>query len=128
MARAVRPWIRDLIDQPHPPVPGVRTFTQRQIALWLTGENDPQGDPVERAANFQKRVWRPGRPVLHLAVAQDVVLCTNGAEGNDFGVSLDAVEVFARIVTQAEDVAALIADDLRFATGRADLFRLEWVC
>src|SRR5258706_3311698 len=62
-ARAVRPWVRDILRDPHPPVAGVRKFNQRQVALHLCGD-----DP-EKAANFQRRVWRPCRPVIHIAVA-----------------------------------------------------------
>jgi hypothetical protein len=59
-ARAVRPWVRQLLGLAPRLVPGVEKFTQRQIALYLC-----DGDS-ERAANFQKRIWRPSRPVLHL--------------------------------------------------------------
>ena len=47
-ARAVRPWVRELLGLEPRAVPGVKKFTQRQIALYLC-RDDP-----ECAANFQK--------------------------------------------------------------------------
>ena len=45
-ARVARPWVREILDSPHPPVLGIRKFTQRQIALHLF-----DGD-AEKAAIF----------------------------------------------------------------------------
>jgi hypothetical protein len=127
LARAVRPWIRDALGEPHGPVSGIAKFTQRQISLWLTGEGSPKGDPVERGTNFQKRVWRPGRPVLHVAVAQDLVLCLNGSDETSIDLDLGAVTVIAQMVERAEIVAGLIVQDSRFMTTGDELLRLEWV-
>ncbi len=119
-ARAVRPWIRVIMNDPHPPVVGIRKFTQRQIALLLSG-NDP-----ERAANFQARVWRPCRPVMHIAVAQDLLLASPSAPRTGFGIDLASVGHFATIVEAANKLQPLISADQRFGIRPDEQITLEW--
>ena len=127
LARAVRPWVRDHLGVPHEPVPGVKKFTQRQIALYMAREEASHGDLIERAANFQKRVWRPGRPVLHLAIARDRLLCAIGSEETDFGLDLAASSLFAEFVDESQPIAQYIVTDARFGVSMDDLLHLEWV-
>lgn len=127
LARAVRPWIRELLGEPHGPVPGIKKFTQRQIALYLCGEDAGHGDLVERADNFQKRVWRPGRPVMHLAIAYDLLLCAVGGEQTKFDLNLASVNVIGELAGRARQVAELIVTDPRFGVSADDLLHLEWV-
>jgi hypothetical protein len=119
-ARAVRPWVRDWIDQPHDPVPGVRKFTQRQIALYLCAQD------TERAAMFQRRVWVPSRPVLHVAIAQDLLLCSLATDRTETDVA--SVGVVRAIVERADRVRRLISEDGRFGITSDQMIRFEWVC
>lgn len=120
-ARAVRPWMREILNDPHPPVDGIRKFTQRQIALYLC-DNDP-----EKAANFQKRVWRPCRPVIHVSVAYDLVLSWHGGRQTEFGVDLASAEFLEKIVGIANLVQPLISADRRFGIRMEEQITLEWV-
>lgn len=121
LALALRPWVREMLGDPHPPVAGIKRFTQRQIALYLCN-----GDP-ERAAKFQSRVWRPGRPVMHLAVAYDRVLCGTGAATNVFTLDIAEVDVVRQLVAAAHLVEKFIRDDPRFRAEAETLLCLEWV-
>lgn len=120
-ARAVRPWVRELLERPHRRIPGVRKFTQHQIALFLC-DDDP-----ERANNFEKRVWRPSRPVLHLAIAYDFVLCALGEDQAEYGVDLASAALVGELVARAALVESLICNDPRFGISDENLLRLEWV-
>ena len=84
LARGLRPWILQGLGQAPKTVPTIKKFTQRQISLFLNG-NDAQ-----RADNFQKRVWRPSRPVIHVAVACDLALCETGGEQTVISVNWPA--------------------------------------
>ena len=120
-ARAVRPWMRESLDNLHPRVPGVRKFMQRQIALYLC-RDDP-----ERSANFQNRVWRPSRPVLHLAIASDLLLCTLREKRAENGVDLASAKLVSELVARAKLVQPLILGDPRFGVTEEDLLQLDWV-
>ena len=120
-ARVARPWVREILDSPHPPVLGIRKFTQRQIALHLF-----DGD-AEKAANFQHRVWRPSRPVLHIAIAYDLVLSATGQKEEEFGLDLATTEFVGALVVGAKSLEPLILNDPRFGIGKSDILQLEWV-
>lgn len=120
-ARAVRPWILELLGGHHAPVPGVAKFTQRQIALYLCN-NQPQ-----RAANFERRVWRASRPVIHMAAANDLYLSAIDPEGKDTGVDLSSVELIKNRVAQAAQLQPLIAADPRFGIEADEQITLTWV-
>ena len=120
-ARAVRPWVRDLLNRPHPPVPGIRKFTQRQIALYLS-RNDP-----ECSANFQHRVWRPTRPVLHLAIAYDLILSNFGDERREYFCDLASVATIDFLVMIAELIRPQLLSDPRFGINEREQLQLEWV-
>lgn len=120
-ARAVRPWMRDLLGHPHAPVPGIKKFTQRQIALYLC-DDDP-----DRSANFQKRVWRSSRPVLHLAIAVDELLCALGQQRTDYGIDLGSTVLFGELIARAKSIQDMILDDPRFGVAAEDLLQMDWV-
>lgn len=127
LARAVRPWVRELIGSPQALLPGMTEFSQRQIALYLSGEKGLRGDIVERANNFQKRVWRAGRPITHIAISQDLLLCGVGGTQTEFNVDLASVGLIGEIVKLADAVADLIIHDRRFRVSTADMLRLKWI-
>ena len=120
-ARAVRPWITELLGGQHPPVAGVAKFTQRQIALYLCG-NDPQ-----RAANFERRVWRPSRPVVHLAAANDCHLTATDPLGSHVGVDLSSADLIKKLVQDAAQLQPLIEADDRFGTSVDGQVTLTWI-
>jgi hypothetical protein len=120
-AQAVRPWIGDIMNHPHPPMPEIRKFTQRQISLFLNG------DRVEKAAIFQKRVWRPCRPVMHLASACDIMLPRDHEDQTEFTADLAAVGLFGQLVEKANVLQPLISADYRFGIGHHEQLTLLWV-
>lgn len=120
-ARAMRPWVRDWLNNPHSPVPGVRKFTQRQIALYLS-END-----IERSANFQERVWRPSRPVLHLAIAYDLFLSALGEGRTEYGLDLASTALVGELVAFAKQIKPLFLSDERSVASDEDLLDLVWI-
>jgi len=120
-ARALRPWVQELLSEPRSPLSGVRKFTQRQIALYLCN-----GDP-EQAANFQKRVWRPSRPVLHLAIAYDRLLCALEEDRTDYPVDLASSMLVGELIAIADKVKQLIIMDHRIGVSEENLLQLEWV-
>jgi len=120
-ARAVRPWVREWTDDPHPPVNGIKKFSQRQIALYLCGDNP------ELAQNFQNRVWRPSRPVLHVAITYDLLLTSLGSEERDFQVDLANTRVVEHLVERAALVQDLISSDPRFGRSPVETISFEWV-
>ena len=120
-ARAVRPWVRELLADPHPPVPGIRKFSQRQIALYLF-----DGD-TERAANFQHRVWRPSRPVIHIAIAYDLVLSALDGQRDEFGLDLGSTAFVGELVARAKLLEPKIIGDHRFGISQSEMIQLEWV-
>lgn len=120
-ARTVRPWVNELLGQPHRPIEGIDKFNQRQIALFLK-----HGD-LEGASNFLKRVWRPSRPVLHLSIAYDFTLSALGEDRDVYEVNLASAPLFLELVACAKRVLPLICKDPRFKISESDLLRLEWV-
>jgi hypothetical protein len=119
-ARAVRPWVRQLLGEPRV-VPGLKKFTQRQIALHLC-----DGDS-ERAANFQKRIWRPSRPVLHLAVAYDLTLCSWEDGRSAYELDLASASFIGELVELAARLQPRICADPRFGVNDQQILSLEWV-
>ena len=120
VARAVRPWIREVLDDEHRAMPEVKKFTQRQIAFYLCG-----GD-VAKADNFQKRVWRPSRPVLHMAVAQDLGLSLSGAH-EPINVDLASINLIGAMVEIANQLVPRLCSDRRFGVSESNLISLEWI-
>jgi hypothetical protein len=120
-ARAVRPWVRDLLDHPQQPVPGVRKFTQRQIALYLCSNNP------EHADNFQKRIWRPARPIIHYLAAQDLLLSAVEGEQMVFKNDLASTDLIPGILDKAGSLGPLICGDKRFGVAEDDLLQMHWV-
>ncbi len=117
-ARAVRPWVQPWLNLKARPLPGVSKFTQRQIALYIC-QNDP-----ERAANFQKRVLRPSRPVLHLAIATDLRRQDNQTSEE---LDLASIDLIREIVEIADVVLQLMRQNARFGRHVREVLELEWV-
>ena len=107
-ARAVRPWIKDLRGPPHHPVEGISKFNQRQISLYLKS-----GDS-NAAENFLKRVVRPSRPVLHLAIASEIRDVETGPGVGNHPLDLAAVSDFRELVALSNWLAPIICADPRF--------------
>jgi hypothetical protein len=120
VARAVRPWVLEGLNEQHHAVPGIKKFTQRQIALFLK-----DGD-VLKADNFQKRVWRPTRPVLHMAIAQDLGLSMLGVQ-QSVALDLASVNFIRGLVELARTLVAHLCSDGRFGVTICDLLTLDWV-
>lgn len=121
-ARLTRPWVRELENlEPHRPVEGIKRFTTRQIALHLCNDND------DAAHNFQKRIWRPSRPVLHYAIAHDRALSLLEVEERETAIPMDAVEVFRATTEHGNHLAAKIAADSRFGINADDQHLLQWI-
>ena len=120
-ARAVRPLVHDILGKPHGPVAGVKKFSQRQIALYLSG-----GD-LEKAANFQKRIVRHSRPVLHIAIAQDLFLASMKNKITDYSVDLASAKVIEVLVALASDLQPKIRADPRFRIRQVEQITLKWV-
>lgn len=120
-AQAVRPWVREMLEWEPRAVPGIKKFTQRQIAFYLS-----EGD-AERAVNFQKRIWRPSRPVLHLAIARDLKLAFWGPGRSTYDVDLAPTPFISELVELAAEIQGLICCDRRFCVNEQQLLHLEWV-
>lgn len=121
-ARLTRPWVRELTNlEPHRAVEGIKRFTMRQIALHLCNDND------DAAHNFQKRIWRPSRPVLHYAIAHDQALSLLEVEERETGIQMDAEAVFRTTTEQGNRLAAKIAADPRFGISADDQILLQWI-
>jgi hypothetical protein len=120
-ARAARPWVREWLGRPQALPAGLRKFTQRQIALFLSGEN------LEASDNFQKRVLRPSRPVQHLAIASELHDLELGETQLERGIDLAQVDWFARVVELSNQVKVPICNDKRFGVGEQDLLHLVWI-
>ncbi len=119
-ARAVRPWILEIMGVPQRPVDGIRKFSQRQIALHLC-DNDP-----ERAANFQKRVWRPSRPVIHIAAAYDQLLPWPSEQSTTVAVYLSSAKPIEILVSWANQLQLSIAADPRFGINPNEQVNMIW--
>lgn len=122
VAQALRPWVREVLGGTPGPVPGIKKFTQRQIALFLCGNDE------ERAANFQKRIWRPSRPVLHICVAEDFLMTLAGMSPGTHDIDLlAAVDDVQSIVHLSNEFAKYFCSDRRFAVNETNLIQLQWV-
>jgi hypothetical protein len=121
-ARAARPILHPLIaGGPHPPVEGIKQFTSQQIAEWV-GE---QGGPDWH--NFLKRVCRPSRPVLHLAVAADEMLLRSGVPEGKIPLDTQEITVFRALVLRAAALEEPIATERRLRVIRNTQLTLRWV-
>lgn len=120
-ARAVRPWVRDLLGQPHQTVPGLRKFTQRQIALYLCSNNP------EHADNFQKRVWRPARPIIHYLAAQDLLPSSVADDQTVVNIDLATTDLIPGLLDNAGSLFPLICANKRFGVAENDLLQMHWV-
>jgi hypothetical protein len=120
-ARFVRPWISNWLEHPQPLPTGMKKFSQRQIAQYLSG-----GDQ-EKADNFQKRVLRPSRPVIHLAVAIDLHDAEAGCVKLDCGINLTDVDWFSRLVLLSNALKIHICATADFYLREQDLLHFVWV-
>gem|GEM_PF-4510274 len=76
-------------------------------------------------ANFLKRIWRPSRPVIHLAVAVRLLLGGWREKGQEIYVD-DLVWLpvqVAWIIEEASRIEAFVTSDIRFRVTAADLMR-----
>lgn len=119
-ARVVRPLVLELFGHVHRPVPGIKRFNQRQILLNLCDGNE------EAAENFRHRKVQPTRPVLHLAVAQDIWLSANVVDPQT-ELGLVAPEMYRTLVEWSEDLRIRFGTDGRFGTTQAEMLPLHWV-
>lgn len=121
-ARLTRPWGRDLMSwEPHRTVDGIKRFTLRQIALHLCKQNE------DAPHNFQKRIWRPSRPVLHYAIAIDQALCLLPAAMAETPIPLDAIEVFRKTIAHGNTLATKIEAHARFGIRANDQLLFRWI-
>ena len=120
-ARAVRPWISELVfGNSHPPVSGIKKFTQRQVSIWLCNGDEEQG------VRFQERVWRPARPVLHYAIAIDEASYPLDSPENEIEIAISAVQVFRAVVARGAELAPYLAADRRFGISPEEQLHLVW--
>jgi hypothetical protein len=126
-ARIARPWINEQINgAPHPPVEGISRFSLEQTARHVLGGADPK--------NFLNRIWRPGLPGIHLAVAVDMFLYLrpDGSSVNSEPAKkvefeyhdMDTLRAIAQIAIHLQE---LIAHDSRFAISAEELIWLRWI-
>ena len=121
-ARAARPILHALVaGGPHPPVAGIKRFTSQQIAGWIGGQGGP--DPH----NFLKRVWRPSRPVLHLAVAVDEMIARSGVLESKVPVDTQEIDVFRALVLRAVALQEPVAANPGLQVIRSTQLTLRWV-
>lgn len=121
VARALRPWMRELLGEPQPLPKGMKKFTQRQISRFM------HNDYHEDADHFQERHWRPSRPILHLAIACDLILCRLGGEESEFPITLDDIGLFEVLVERACQVGVVVSYDKRFKVDADSMLHLQWV-
>lgn len=81
-----------------------------------SGQHDPE--------NTEKRVWRPSRPVFHLASAFDLVSRFRLGD-NDNGYDLNNGDLHRDILRLAEAAERVVDGDRRFQVKPDDLLRIR---
>jgi len=119
-ARAFRPMVKQLFGHSHPPVPGITKFNQRQILLKLCDGEE------EAAENYRQRKVQTTKPILHLAIAQDLWLCENVVD-QQTDVGLVAMDLYRTLVERSEHLRTRLGADRRFGVTEADMLPLHWV-
>lgn len=130
-AQIVRPITHEhLLGRPHRPIAGVTRLSLNQLAGVIA--------PIEDVPKFLRRVWRPSRSALHLAIAVDIVtydetqspaLQTDrlGAPPPEAIPSYLEHPAWGKVAFWATQVQDWIAVDKRFQVPRDDLLWLDWI-
>ena len=79
------------------------------------------------ADNVEKRFWRPSLPVIHLATAAAVVCQQRMKAGQSLKLEsfLFIRELIEEVVSQADELAALIRNDPKFPAKADELIRVQ---
>lgn len=120
MGRALRLWVTEALGQLVTMPQGLDSLTQEQISLWL---NNSQEDV---ANNFKKRIWRPGRPVAHLAIATDWIWRSADKANTRIPIRLSDSATIERIVSLAGALAPFLCSVPRFGVTEETLLHVEW--
>ena len=118
--RMTRGYFQEWIDQRPAVLPvSMARLSINELAKLVhreSGENDPE--------NTEKRVWRPSRPVFHLASALDFVSRFRAGD-NDNGYDLNDGALHREIIGLAEASERVVDGDPRFQVKPDDLLRIR---
>ena len=120
-ARMAYPFLRDVETGEVPELPpGVKRLSinaMSQLVLEDAGYSDPE--------NVETRIWRPSRPVIHLASAVHDYLHRIGVEHLGLGGLLMRREVIEHVVRNAEYCEALVRRSNRLHVDADRLVKLR---
>jgi len=120
-ARMAYPFLRDVETGEVPELPpGVKRLSinaMSQLVLEDAGYSDPE--------NVETRIWRPSRPVIHLASAVHDYLHRIGVEHLGLGGLLMRREVIEHVVRNAEYCEALVRRSNRLHVDADSLVKLR---
>jgi hypothetical protein len=101
------------------PSPMVR-LSLNQLSM-LVQREARQSEPE----NVEKRIWRPSRKVIGLAVAFDQVVDSGAA--NDNGFLLQDLATIDEIIKKAIQHETYVLEDSRFGVTAEELVRVRWI-
>lgn len=77
--------------------------------------------------NIEKLVWRKSLPIIHLAMAIQLILKATMLEGTRFGIDLQDIDFYRAAVRYAGALEPLVAKHPEFAVRSDELTQIRWV-
>jgi len=115
---------RGFLQERHYGRPAILPFPMERLSLnqlsMLVQREARQSDPE----NVEKRIWRPSRKVIGLAVAFDQLVDSGAA--NDNGFWLQDLATIDQIIEKAIHHESLVLEDPRFGVTVEELVRVRW--
>ncbi len=82
---------------------------------------------IENAENIEKRVWRKSLPIIHLAMAVQLILAGKLKDRTKLGVELQDIEFYRTAVHLASLLEPVVAEHPEFAITGERLTQIRWV-
>tara|TARA_R110002074_G_scaffold150408_1_gene303660 strand:+ start:270 stop:902 length:633 start_codon:yes stop_codon:yes gene_type:complete len=110
-----------LFDEPVTLPKGVTSTSINQLCQLIKTDVS-----IDNAENIEKRVWRTSLPIIHLAMAAQLMLAGKFNDRTEFGADLQDIEFYRDAVHLAGAFELVVANHPEFAVKGDQLTQIRW--
>ena len=120
VAQMFRPFVKERLRGDLPELPqGLRRYSFNELSRYVTSRDE------DEAHNFEKRWFRSTLPVLHLAIALDLVSAVQFKEEKKVRFNVHDADFILEVVLQSLWLEEFVIDNELYSVIPAELIRLR---
>ena len=112
---------QEIFNQPAVLPPTITALSIDQLAKLVRSDTNIAG-----SANIEKFVWRASLPIVHLAMAIQILLIGRFSDRTSVGADLQDIEFYREAIKLAEALEPMVIAHPKFNIGADRLTRVRW--